>query len=874
MADSLSRSSGTPYTDAELERYFRDPAARRAASGSAHGTPPPSRPRPGGPGGDGAGGRPPGDPSDAEVAHRVRLAFAVIAGVIAFGILAVFSLFAVLAGQIPPLDAIQNPENREATLVYAADGQELARYYQNENRTWAKLDAISPWATRSLIATEDRRFYDHWGVDMTGILAAVKDGLLGDFRGASTISQQLARNLFRESGRGGIGNDDSVTRKLKEMITAVLIERNFTKDEILEMYLNTVAFSNNAYGIEAASKTYFNKTAAELDLPEAAVLIGMLKANTAYNPVRNPERSKQRRNVVIGQMGRYGGLSAEEVQAAQQSALVTDFQPYSHTDNAAPHFAEILRGWLKEWGEDAGYDVYKDGLRVHTTLDATMQALAEQAVKEEGAKLQAVADFEWSRRSSYSLGQGTNAEDLYYDRMQKGDVNAFGYFWESQRRLVNQFIKESEGYRVLVREDGIAPEAAIAQLRANADFMEQLKKEKTRLEAGMVVIDPQTGFVRAWVGGRDYVEDKFDHVKLAQRQPGSTFKPFAYLAAIDNGYSPYYLMLDSAFTWKRAGYDDWRPVNMGGGSGEYITLKEALKNSNNYVTARLTYEVGPQQVATYARTLGVESPLEAVPSIALGVADVNLLEMTTAYATIASGGTYHRPQFVTRIEDRNGNVVAEFEPESRQALSSVSAYTLTDMMRGVVDGGTGSRMRWKYGLREHDLAGKTGTTQGSADGWFIMMHPEMVVGAWAGFNDRRVAFRSSWWGQGAHNALHIVGNFSKDLAASSDPAARLDAAVRFQPPPEYVAPVNADVFQELEGWRDETQVSELSDEYQQRKAFQCRRERILRQQQGRPPLTTGVCAGVPLPPGTAPGGWTGDQPAPPPGQKKPGKIGW
>ena len=850
------------YTDAELERYFRDPAARRGASGApapattspSNGAPPPRRPSPGGPGGDGAGGLPPDDPGEAEVAHRVNLAFAVIAGVVVFGILAVFTLFAVLAGQIPPLDAIQNPENREATLVYAADGAEMARYYQNENRTWATLDEISPWAPRVLIATEDRRFYGHWGVDMTGILAAIKDGLLGDFRGASTISQQLARNLFRESGVGGIGNDDSVTRKLKEMITAVLIERNFTKDEILEMYLNTVAFSNNAYGIEAASKTYFDKTAAELDLPEAAVLIGMLKANTAYNPVRNPERSRARRNVVIGQTVRFGGLSAEEGRAAQESELVTDFQPYSHTDNAAPHFAEILRGWLKKWGADAGYDVYKDGLRVHTTLDAKMQALAEQAVKEEGAKLQAVADYEWSRRSGYSLGQGRDAEDDYLARMQKGDVDAFGYFWDSQRRLVNQFIKESEGYRVLVREDGIAPEAALAQLRADDGFMQQLKKEKTRLEAGMVVIDPQTGFVRAWVGGRDYVEDKFDHVKLAQRQPGSTFKPFAYVAAIDNGYSPYYLMLDSAFTWKRPGYPDWTPVNMGGGSGEYITLKEALKNSNNYVTARLTYEVGPAQVANYAKTLGVESPLEAVPSIALGVADVNLLEMTAAYATIASGGTYHRPQFVTRIEDRNGNVVAEFEPESRQALSAVSAYTLTDMMRGVVDGGTGSRMRWKYGLREHDLAGKTGTTQGSADGWFIMMHPEMVVGAWAGFNDRRVAFRSSWWGQGAHNALHVVGHFSKDLAESADPAVRLDPAIRFQPPPEFVAPVEAELFEQIDGWRDETEVRELSPEYRERQELLRRREELLRRQRGET---------VAPQPGT-----------PPPNSGSRGRVGW
>ena len=871
MADAPTQSS---YSDAELERYFRDPDARRGAT-PGDGAPPPRRPATGGPGGDGAGGLPPHDGDDDEVKRRVNLAFLVVAGVVAAGILVVLTMFAVLAGQIPPLDAIQNPENREATLVYSADGQELARYYQNENRTWAALSEISPWAPQVLIATEDRRFYEHWGVDSKSILSAVKDAFLGDPRGASTISQQLARNLFRESGRGGIGNDNSVTRKLKEMITAVLIERNFTKDEILEMYLNTVAFSNNAYGIEAASKTYFNKTAAELDLPEAAVLIGMLKANTAYNPVRNPERSKRRRNVVIGQMERYGGLPADEAAAAKASDLVTDFQPYSHTDNAAPHFAEILRGWLKEWGEDAGYDVYKDGLRVHTTLDYRIQAIAEEAVREEGAKLQAVADYEWSRRSGYSLGTSTNAEDLYAAKMGSGDVNAFGYFWESQRRLVNRFIKESEGYRVLVREEGVAPEAALAQLRADDGFMEQLKKEKTRLEAGMVVIDPQTGFVRAWVGGRDYVEDKFDHVQLAQRQPGSTFKPFAYVAAIDNGYSPYYLMLDSAFTWKRAGYPDWSPVNMGGGSGEYITLKEALKNSNNYVTARLTYEVGPAQVANYARTLGVESPLEAVPSIALGVADVNLLEMTAAYSTIASGGTYHRPQFVTRIEDRNGNVVAEFIPESRQALSAVSAYTLTDMMRGVVDGGTGSRMRWKYGLREHDLAGKTGTTQGSADGWFIMMHPEMVVGAWAGFNDRRVAFRSSWWGQGAHNALHVVGNFSKALAAADDPAVRLDPAIRFQPPDEYVAPAEAAIFEELSGWHDETQVSELSPEYQQRESFLCQRERLLRQQQGQPPLMTGVCRGIPLPPGgNGSNGWNGDQPAPPAGQKKPGKIGW
>jgi penicillin-binding protein 1A len=644
-------------------------------------------------------------------------------------------------------------------------------------------DEISPEMTKALVAMEDRRFYDHWGVDMRGFAAVAYGALTGrGVRGASTITMQLARNLYEQ-----IGFERSVTRKVKEILTAIQLERRYTKDEIVEMYLNTVAWGNNAFGVEAAAQTYFNKPAAELETEEAATLVAMLAATTRYNPVRNPEAAMQRRNLVLAEMVENGALTPARYDELKADSIALDFKPYSHTDNLAPHFAEILRAQLKEWGQENGYDIYSDGLVVHTSIDSRVQEMAQAAVTEQTRKLQAVADVEWSARRIPFFDKSANAEDAYLRYAERNDFEPWGYFWDSQTRLVDAFVRDTDRWRSL-RRDGMEREEATAQLREDEAFMDSLKTVKTRLEAGFVAVDPNTGYVRAWVGGRDYVADKFDHVKTARRQPGSVFKPFVYIAAIDNGYSPYYRLMDSTFVWEQPPLEPWSPTNSGGSTGNYVTLRTALGQSKNIPTARLTREIGPATVATYARRLGVESPVEAVRSIGLGVSDVTLLEMVSAYATLADGGVYHEPQIITRIEDRQGNVIEEFQPQGREALSASTAYTVVDMMREVVDAGTGQRIRWKYGLREPDFAGKTGTTQESADGWFMLMNPNLVAGAWVGWNDRRVAFRTNWWGQGAHNALHIVGDFATRLAESDIPLARSVRSERFEPPSGYVPP--------------------------------------------------------------------------------------
>ncbi len=642
---------------------------------------------------------------------------------------------------------------------------------------------ISPEMTKALVALEDRRFYEHWGVDMRGWGAVAFGALTGKgVRGASTITMQLARNLYEQ-----IGFERSVTRKIKEILTAIQLERRYTKDEIVEMYLNTVPWSYNAFGIEAAAQTYFSKHAAELDTEEAAVLVGMLKGPSRYNPVSNPERSRTRRDLVMAAMLREGYLERSRYDELRADSIALDFKAYSHTDNLAPHFAEILRKQLKDWGQENGYDIYSDGLVVHTSIDSRLQGMAQAAVDAQTDKLQAVVDVEWSAARIPFRDTSRDGEDGYVRYAASHDIEPWGYFWDSKTRLVEAFIRDTARWRALRRE-GLERDEATARLRQDDVFMDSLKTVKTRLEAGFVAVDPNTGYVKAWVGGRDFVADKFDHVKTARRQPGSTFKPFVYIAAIDNGYSPFYRLMDSTFVWRQPPLAPWVPRNSGGSTGGYVTLRTALGQSKNIPTARLTQEIGPATVATYAKRLGVESPIEAVRSIGLGVSDVTLLEMVGAYTTLANGGVFYEPQLLTRIEDRQGNVIARFEPQGREALSASTAYTVVDMMREVVDNGTGQRIRWKYGLREADFAGKTGTTQESADGWFMLMHPNLVAGAWVGWNDRRVAFRTSWWGQGAHNALHIVGDFVQRLDASDTELAVALERNRFEPPSGYVRP--------------------------------------------------------------------------------------
>jgi penicillin-binding protein 1A len=478
-----------------------------------------------------------------------------------------------------------------------------------------------------------------------------------------------------------------------------------------------------------AARTYFDKPARRLDVLESATLIGMLKGTSYYNPVLNPERAEQRRNTVLSQMFKRGELTEAEFNRLKKRPMRLDFERQTEAPGEAQHFMQQLRKWLIEWADQNDYDIYADGLVVHTTIDSRLQAWATQAVQRQGRQLQSVADSAWAPSSVWSI-----------------DLD-----------MVQAFVRESSAYKK-AREAGQTESEAMARLTGDAAFMKALKEEKTQVQAGFMALDPQTGEIRAWVGSRDFEQDQFDHVQQARRQPGSTFKPFVYAAAFMQGAKPTDTLPDKAIEIETEGGDVWRPTDSRPPSGRNITLRSGLVYSKNIITAQLMQQVGPEKVADLARKMGVnESPLEEVMSLSLGTSPVTLYEMVTGYGTMANGGRYIAPRFVTRIENREGKVLGEFSmPKPKVVLPPEVDATLLDVMRGVIDKGTGSAIRSRYGLRA-DLAGKTGTTQNNTDGWFIMMHGQLVGGAWVGFNDNRITLRSDYWGRGSQSALPIVG---------------------------------------------------------------------------------------------------------------------
>nr|WP_255662553.1 transglycosylase domain-containing protein [Acidovorax sp. D4N7] len=671
---------------------------------------------------------------------RRQLAWGV-AALPALGVLYVL----VLIPFTPGIRDIRKARLEQPAQILSQDGKELA-VFKRSNRDWVALDQIAPAVVKALIATEDHRFYQHHGLDWRRTASSLVYTLAGDRQGGSTLTQQLARNLYPTE----IGRAPTLTRKLKEAITAFKIEALYTKDEILETYLNTVPFLYNAYGIEMAARTYFDKSARRLSVLESATLVGMLKGTSYYNPVLNPERSVARRNTVLSQMVKREELDAATFEQLKKRPLRIDFERQEEPTGPAPHFTQQLRKWLIAWADSNGYDIHTDGLVVHTTLDSRLQTWASQAVARQGRTLQGIADSGWNRRDG----------------------------WNADNPLVQTLVRESAEYR----RSTLDPDPALQALLSDKAFMRRLRADKLRLEAGLLALDPATGAVRAWVGSRDFSLDGYDHVQQARRQPGSTFKPFVYGAALQQGLQADDKRPDQAVEIALAGGEVWRPSDAGPPSGKDMTLADALAYSKNTITAALAQEVGVNRVVQVARALGVrQSPLEAVPALALGSSPVTLKEMVSAYGTLANGGSYREPMWVTRIENRAGEVLAEFTPtKPEQVFDGQLSYALVDMLRGVVDKGTARAIRQQYGIRG-DVAGKTGTTQANTDGWFILMHPELVVGAWTGFNDSRINLRSDHWGQGARSALPMVGDFtSRALRARV-----IDAKAKFSAPEEH-----------------------------------------------------------------------------------------
>ncbi|MFC4932866.1 penicillin-binding protein 1A [Massilia sp. GCM10023247] len=681
---------------------------------------------------------------------RPRSQQVLIVGAASFGALLLLLLvyLIILIPLTPSVADLKQVNSARPTTILSADGKELGTFEQGLQER-VKLSQVSPHVIKALISTEDHRFYEHHGVDFTRIAGALVASLKGDAQGGSTITQQLARNMFPEE----IGRARSINRKLKELITALKIENTYSKTEILEAYLNTVPFLYNARGIEMAARTYFDKSALKLDVLEAATLVGMLKGTYYYNPVTNPERSLARRNVVLGQMAKHGAFSEARLKALVKRPLRLDFERQLDRSGRDDHFTAYVRKWLLAWADENDYNLELDGLVVQTTLDADLQQAAQRAVERQGGALQAVADVEWANPwlpGSTSTGTYTSM---------RGSVTPFEHYWRTHGAQLDAFIRESSTYRQAV-EGGEAPAAAFKRIKADRSFMRELRAAKTRLEAGFVAIDPASGEVKAWVGSRDFAKDQFDHVAQAARQPGSTFKPIVYGAALESGISPEQPYVDAVMEIRAADGTIWKPTDMSGTTGRQMTMRDGLVHSKNTITAQVMQDVGPTKVAKLAQNMGIrQSKLSAVPSLALGTSPVTLLEMVSSYATIAAQGEYRKPVFVRRITDREGKVIADFGTDApERALSQASSVALIDMLRGVVNRGTGTGVRYRFGING-DVAGKTGTTQNNADGWFILMHPNLVAGAWVGFNDNRVTMRSNYWGQGGHNAILLVGDF-------------------------------------------------------------------------------------------------------------------
>ena len=679
--------------------------------------------------------------------------------------------FLYLFGPLPSLDRLENPRPPVPSLLYSADGVELGRYYR-ENRAPVPLDSMAPVLIQALRATEDARFEEHSGIDLTALFSAVAAGARGDKRGASTITQQLAKNLFKtrgaQSAKGPLNKVPGVktlVAKVKEWIVAVQLERTFTKPEILQLYLNTVDFASNSFGVKVAARTFFGTTPDALKPQEAAMLVGMLKAPTAYSPRFQPTAALTRRNVVLDQMGKYGFLKPAEVKELQATPLELNYQPDRHVDGPADYYRTAVSQALEKWCQAHGLDLYADGLRFYTTIDTRYQTLAEEAVREQLKQLQQRFDNYWrSRGNPWADEKGTEIPGFIEDAMRRTP-----YYQTLKKRFHGDTAQIGQELR---RPRPMTVFSWRGPKEMTLSPLDSLAYYKRLLRCGMMTMNPNTGQILAWVGGADFAFFKFDHVKQARRQPGSTFKPFVYLTAIDKGYTPCDRLRDQRITirYEENGQPmEWQPNNVTRSyTGSNMTLRYAMGRSVNSVTAALTEKVGWAEVAKYAKKVGITSPLLAVPSIGLGSGgDVSVYEMVNAYSTFANGGFRNEPQLISRVEDRNGNLLDAPQPKQQRVIRAETAYLMQHMLLGTMQepGGT-SQSLWDYPSlwkKGNEIGGKTGTTSNYSDGWYMGVTQELVTGTWVGAEDRAVHFRTSSTGEGGKTALPVFGRYMVKL---------------------------------------------------------------------------------------------------------------
>ena len=692
-----------------------------------------------------------------------------------------------LFGSLPDFKALENPESELASELYSADGFLLGTYAR-ENRSPVKYEELSPNLVQALVATEDVRFEEHSGIDMTAMMRVfVKSILLGqDAGGGSTLSQQTAKNLFKTRTDASQGILSSVPGlrmliiKTKEWIVATQLEKAYTKDESLTLYLNTSEFGSNAYGIKTASGTFFNKLPSELSVQESAVLVGLFKAPTYYSPVFNPENSLRRRNTVLAQMTKNGLLTKTEFDSISKLPIELDYRVRNQNHGLATYFREIVKADLIKWTKEnlksdgSSYDLFGDGLKIYVTLDSRMQRYAEEAVQEHMSVLQQAFYKEMGNRDPWIDENFQVIPNFIENAVKRTEAyRLLKVRYGDDTDSINLRLNEKKKMRVF------SWDGEIDTLMSTMDSMRYYKKF---LQAGFMSMDPHTGHIKAWVGGIDHKYFKFDHVKQAKRQPGSTFKPFVYAAAIENGYSPCYSVVDQPVEVYIPGQPAWSPSNADGKfSYQKMTIRQAMAESVNSVTAYMMKKLSPKIVIETARRLGITSDLEEVPSLALGVNDVSIFEMTGAFGTFVNQGEHTTPYYIDRIEDKNGNVIQQFTPRKKPAMSEEHAYLMLYMLRGGFEERGGTSQGVPYTLREgNELGGKTGTTQNASDGWYMGVSKDLVSGTWVGGDDRAIHFRSWIAGQGGRTARPIWVKFmakvyeDKSLGYTKGPFPRPD----------------------------------------------------------------------------------------------------
>ena len=687
-------------------------------------------------------------------------------------------------GDMPDLDDIENPTASLASQVYAQDGTPMGKYYL-EDRISVKFRDISPYLLQALVATEDKRFYDHYGIDGEGLMRAV--AFLGSQGGASTITMQTAKNLF--TNNWGTSNKLlRIVQKIKESIIAIKLERNFTKQEIITLYLNTVPFSENLFGVSNASRSFFQKEPDRLTIEEAALLIGMINGPTKYNPNRNPKLAIERRNLVLNRMAGQKYITEDQAAALKALPLVTNFKKLDENNGLGPYFrsylGEYMKKWCKEHKKNNGdaYNLYRDGLKIYTTINPRMQLYAEEAVARHMAYLQK----EFNKQANIKTGA----------------------VWKDFNNQLELAIKQTDRWRNLKREemeetdirktfDEVLPMRVFAWNKNRfidtiMTPMDSLKYHKQMLQTGFLAVDPFTGEVKAWVGGIDFKTFKYDHVNInTRRQVGSTMKPLLYSLAIEkSGFTPFSIVQDQQQNFEGYGMVPNTPKSC---TGQSMPMAQALAESRNCATAYIMKQINgdgneaAKELVAYLKKSNIQADIQPYPSIALGACEVSLFEMVQAYTMFPGGGYNAQPFFINRIEDKNGNVLESFSPQRRKVISELTAYSMVSMMEGVISKGTG-RSLYSYDIGTQAVAGKTGTTNDNSDLWFMGYTPQILAGAWVGADDRYIRFTDNYFGQGAHGSLPIWAYFMNKVA--NDPASNLDRNASFVRPDNFSTDFN------------------------------------------------------------------------------------